>query len=84
VLERVAAGLSAACFIGDDWSDAEAFDALDRLAATGVTAVRVGVRSEEAPTRLLERADVVLDGPEAVLETLRSLLSPSAGGGPPP
>lgn len=75
VLERAAAGLSAACFVGDDLSDADAFDALDRLAATGVTAVRVGVRSEEAPPQLLERADVVLDGPEAVLEALSSLLA---------
>ena len=74
VLERAAEGLTAACFVGDDLGDADAFDALDRLAARGVRAVRVGVRSEEAPPQLLERADLVLDGPEEVLEALRSLV----------
>ncbi|MFP5320195.1 MAG: trehalose-phosphatase [Acidimicrobiia bacterium] len=79
VLERAAEGLRAACFFGDDLSDAEAFDALDRLAARGVTALRVGVRSEEAPPQLLERADVVLDGPEAVVGALRTLADAAGG-----
>jgi trehalose 6-phosphate phosphatase len=73
VLERAAGGLAAACFVGDDLSDADAFDALDRLAARGVAAVRVGVHSEEAPPQLLDRADMVLDGPEDVLAMLRTL-----------
>lgn len=84
VLERAAEGLTAACFFGDDLSDAEAFDALDRLAEDGITTVRVGVRSEEAPPQLLDRADLVLDGPEAVLEALRTLAdgaADAAGGG---
>lgn len=79
VLERAADGLTAAGFAGDDLGDADAFDALDRLAAKGVSTVRVGVRSEEAPPQLLERADLVLDGPEEVVEALRSLAAGAAG-----
>lgn len=72
-LESAAKGLRAACFFGDDWGDADAFDALDRLADGGVRTVRIGVRSEEAPDELLERADVVVDGPEGVVAMLEAL-----------
>jgi trehalose 6-phosphate phosphatase len=65
----------AACFIGDDFGDLPAFDALDRHAAeTGEPVVRVGVRSQEAPAELIERADVLVDGPTGAVEFLRSLL----------
>jgi trehalose 6-phosphate phosphatase len=75
VVDGVIAGSAAACFLGDDLGDLPAFDALDRLrAATGARTVRVGVRSLEAPAELLERADVVVDGPEGSLAVLRSLL----------
>jgi trehalose 6-phosphate phosphatase len=73
VLESVAAGLDAVCFLGDDIGDLPAFDALDRLAAGGVHAVRVGVATEEAPAELLERADVVVDGPVGALAVLERL-----------
>jgi hypothetical protein len=36
--------------------------------------VRVGVRSNESPPELLERADEVVDGPRATVAWLRSLL----------
>jgi trehalose 6-phosphate phosphatase len=36
-------------------------------------AVRVAVRSEEAPPELLARADLVVDGPEGVATMLREL-----------
>jgi hypothetical protein len=36
--------------------------------------MRVGVRSPEAPPELLERADVVVDGPPGALALLRRLL----------
>jgi trehalose 6-phosphate phosphatase len=72
-LEALVDGLGAVCFVGDDLGDLPAFDALDRLAARGVHAVRVGVDSDEVPARLLERADVVLDGPAGVVAFLRSL-----------
>jgi trehalose 6-phosphate phosphatase len=64
------------CFLGDDRGDLSAFDALDRMDA-GV--VKVGISSEEAPAELLERADVVVDGPEGALTFLRALLEEPAG-----
>ena len=73
VLERAAEDLRAACFFGDDLGDADAFDALDRLAARGLATVRVAVASEEAPPELMDRADLTVDGPEGVLDLLRSL-----------
>ena len=72
-LRGLAAGMRAACFVGDDAGDLAAFDALDELAATGVAAVRVAVASAEAPAELLRRADLVVDGPAAVVELFRSL-----------
>ncbi|HEV3400433.1 MAG TPA: trehalose-phosphatase [Acidimicrobiales bacterium] len=74
VVAEAASGLAAVCFLGDDHGDLTAFDALDDLAEAGATTVRVGVESEEAPDELLERADVVVDGPDGVVELLRSLV----------
>ena len=73
VLEGASDGLRAACFFGDDLGDLGAFDALDRLQARGLATVRVAVRSDEAPAELLERADLVLDGPPDVLAALELL-----------
>jgi trehalose 6-phosphate phosphatase len=72
-VEEQAAGLEAACFVGDDRGDLAAFDALDRLRARNVVTLRVAVRSPEAPAELLERADVLVDGPAGALELLRTL-----------
>ena len=66
-VEEMAEGLDAVCFVGDDRGDLEAFDAMDRIAAGGRIALRVGVRSEEAPADLLARADLLVDGPDGVL-----------------
>jgi trehalose 6-phosphate phosphatase len=81
VVAEAAAGLSAACFLGDDHGDLTAFDALDELGAGGATVVRVAVRSAESPDELLERADLVVDGPAEVVELLRRLagVSPATG-----
>jgi len=67
--------VTAAAFAGDDRGDLAAFDALDRLTGTGtlLTAVRVGVRSEEAPEELLDRADQVVDGPHGLATELHAL-----------
>jgi trehalose 6-phosphate phosphatase len=65
--------LDAAGFIGDDRGDRLAFDALDRFAADGGTALKVAVRSDEAPPELIERADQIVDGPPAVVAALRAL-----------
>lgn len=66
-------GLAAACFLGDDAGDLPAFDVLDALAGRGGAALKVGVRSEEAPADLLARADLVVDGPVGALDVLRRL-----------
>jgi len=76
VLAEAAEGRHQVCFLGDDRGDLSAFDALDRLAAAGVTTVKVGVRSPEAPEELLDRADLVVDGPDGSLAVLRALLGP--------
>jgi trehalose 6-phosphate phosphatase len=74
VLTDAAEGRANVCFLGDDVGDLSAFDALDRLAAAGVTVAKVAVESPEAPDELLERADVTVDGPEGSLSLLRDLL----------
>lgn len=65
--------LAAAAFIGDDLVDLPAFDALDELANEGVVTVRVGVASSEAPEEVVDRADVVVEGPRGVVEWLSLL-----------
>jgi trehalose 6-phosphate phosphatase len=56
-------------YAGDDTTDLDAFAGLDELDV----GVRVAVDSGEAPPALLEAADIVVDGPEGVLELLRRL-----------
>lgn len=73
VVERLAEGLGAVCFFGDDHGDLEAFRALDRLGERGVATIRVGVHTEESPAELAQRADLTVDGPEGVLEILTAL-----------
>ena len=65
--------LRAAAFVGDDRVDLPGFDALDILAEDGVATLRVAVDSDESPPQLIERADVVVDGPGGVLRFLREL-----------
>jgi trehalose 6-phosphate phosphatase len=76
-VEELASAASAALFIGDDRGDLAAFDALTRLVDEGrlAHAVRVAVRSAEAPAELLERADLVVDGPRGALRLLDELVA---------
>jgi trehalose 6-phosphate phosphatase len=74
VVEARAAGMTAACYVGDDAGDLPAFAALDRLAEHGVTSVKVAVSTSEAAPELLAQADVHVDGPEGAVALLRSLL----------
>lgn len=62
-------GLSRALYAGDDTTDLDAFRALEGLDV----GVRVAVRSAEGPSALVRAADIVVDGPDGVLELLRSL-----------
>jgi trehalose 6-phosphate phosphatase len=70
-------GASALVVVGDDVGDLAAFRAAEELVAMGGHALRVAVRSAEAPGDLLAAADLVVDGPEGV----RDLLASWAGGG---
>jgi trehalose 6-phosphate phosphatase len=75
-VRELAAGLGAVCFLGDDAGDLAAFDVLDGLEREGPLALRVGVRSAEAPAELLARADLQVDGPAGVVELLERLSPP--------
>ena len=66
-------GCRTVAYLGDDIGDLPAFDALDQLAARGVTTCKVAVASEELPEAIAGAADLVLDGPEAVLAALSPL-----------
>jgi trehalose 6-phosphate phosphatase len=65
----------AALYGGDDATDLDAFDALEALAADGGldTAVKVGVRSDEGPAAIVERADLVVDGVDGFVHVLAAL-----------
>ena len=72
---ELADGLTAVAYIGDDLGDLPAFDGLDVLSTRGVDTVRAAVRSAELSPRIVERADVLLDGPAAVVDVLTRLAS---------
>jgi trehalose 6-phosphate phosphatase len=68
-------GAGAALFGGDDTTDLDGFEGLDELMSEGAleAAVRVGVRSDEGPRELVDRADLLVDGVagfSAVLQVL--------------
>lgn len=67
--------VQAALFGGDDATDLDVFDALGELRAQGAleTAVCVGVRSDEGPAAIVERADVVVDGTSGFVRVLETL-----------
>jgi trehalose 6-phosphate phosphatase len=67
------AGARTVVVVGDDLGDLPAFAAVAQLMTEGHDGLRVAVRSEEAPQDLLAVADLVLEGPEGVLEFLRRL-----------
>lgn len=65
--------LEAVLYAGDDHADLDAFAALDRLARDGIIVVRVAVHGDETPEALVEAADLVVQGPSGLVETLRTL-----------
>jgi trehalose 6-phosphate phosphatase len=73
----VGADIPNVAFAGDDRGDLAAFAALEhRASAPGATRARVikiAVGSDEAPAQLLERADVVVDGPAGFAQMLSDL-----------
>ncbi|MGI8750653.1 MAG: trehalose-phosphatase [Thermoleophilaceae bacterium] len=64
-----------ALYAGDDVTDLDAFDALDSLLGSGEleSAVRIGVRSDEGPTAIVQRADLVVDGVPGFTAVLSAL-----------
>jgi trehalose 6-phosphate phosphatase len=64
-----------AMYVGDDATDLDAFHALVQLADDGrlSRAIRVGVRSDEGPSEIVEEADLVVDGTGGVTELLAAL-----------
>jgi trehalose 6-phosphate phosphatase len=62
----------AVLFVGDDLGDLPAFDAIEQLRRQGVPGIGVVSDSTEV-TGLRERADLLLDGPAAVVTFLREL-----------
>ena len=61
---------------GDDLGDLAAFAAAAQLAAQGGDALRIAVRSAEAPEPLLADADLVVEGPPGLREFLERLAAP--------
>lgn len=61
-------------FAGDDLGDLEAFEAIGRLDGRGLTTLRVCSASEEE-SALLPHSDVVVHGPDGVLELLRQVIA---------
>jgi trehalose 6-phosphate phosphatase len=62
--------LSRALVAGDDWGDLDAFGS---VRSTGVEAVIVAVSSDEAPPDLESEADLIVDGPPALVALLSEL-----------
>ncbi len=64
-------------FAGDDLGDLEAFAAVAELREAGLATLLVCSASPDAegPDELLELADVVVEGPDGVLDLLRQLLA---------
>jgi trehalose 6-phosphate phosphatase len=69
------AEIDTALYVGDDATDVDAFHGLRELQEEGRLAkiVRVGVSSEEAPSTVVDEADLVVDGTEGVRELLAVL-----------
>ena len=74
VVDTLVSELDAGAFLfaGDDLGDVEAFEAVDKLRDGGMPTLLVCAASHEEST-LEARADVVVKGPEGVLDLLRQL-----------
>jgi trehalose 6-phosphate phosphatase len=63
---------SVVVFVGDDLGDLAAYDAVDRLRAEGTPGLLVCSGSAEV-TAVAERADLVVDGPDGVVDLLTAV-----------
>lgn len=64
-------GAAGFLFVGDDLGDVEAFEAVSAHGRSGAATLLVAVATEEQQA-LVERADVLVSGPDEVLELLRA------------
>ena len=82
VVRDLAADLDAGGFVfaGDDLGDVEAFEAVDDLRAQGLPTLLVCSASEEE-SALVDRSDVVVKGPDGVLDLLRRITQDARGKG---
>ena len=64
-----------ALFMGDDTTDLDAFQELEKLREEGVLSetLRIGVESEEGPPEIVSEADLVVEGTDGVEKVLRAL-----------
>ncbi len=71
------AQLDAALYAGDDTTDVDAFRTLGQLSEQGslAYAIRVGVRSEEGPSAIVDQADLVVEGTNGMRELLSALVA---------
>jgi len=69
---------AAVMYCGDDLGDLSAFGAVERLRAAGTPGLTVASASGEV-TALAERADLVVDGPGAVVELLNRIADAITG-----
>ena len=69
--------LDSALYVGDDYTDLDAFRELRALVEAGELerAFCVGVRSEDGPIEIVEEADIVADGPDGVQDLLTALIA---------
>jgi trehalose 6-phosphate phosphatase len=74
------ASAAVAVYVGDDLGDLPAFAAVEQLRVDGGAGLTVASLGADAPPELAERADLLLDGPDAVVAFLTQLaaaLSPT-------
>ena len=69
-------GARSVAVAGDDLGDLAAFAAAAQLAAQSGDALRIAIRSAEAPEPLLADADLVVEGPPGLREFLERLAAP--------
>jgi trehalose 6-phosphate phosphatase len=72
VVKALCEGFDNALYAGDDRGDLAAFAAMEGLAPE-VHGVKIAVDGAEAPPELVERADLVVNGPEGVVSLLAQL-----------
>jgi len=65
----------AVVYVGDDLGDVPAFDAVESLRRDGRAGLTVASAGADAPAQLADRADLVLDGPDAVVAWLDALVA---------